>query len=420
MKPVLDVAIVGAGMAGLACAARLRALGVEHFEVFDQGVAVGASWRRHYDRLSLNSPFHDLPDDGGIRERWGTFFRRDELLAYLEAYVEHHQLARWLTFGVRVEDVRRNARWELRTTKGVHEARYLVMATAINRHPRLPQIPNAEVFGGRSLHSCEYKNADPFRHQRVLVIGSGNSAADIALDLVEGHARSVALWVRGPRHVISRDDFGRGAARARRMRIAFTTESLVKGHSYTRVHPEWRQRLAEQDSFLQSYAIDLSDYGIRRPEVGPGTLIHTHSREPWYDSGTAREIRSGRIEVIDGNVDPIESFTKGGVRSSTGERTFDTVIFGTGFVPNLEAFFGNETDLLAWDDARRCRMPSTDGRCRSNAEPSLFFPAFDDTPNGGMSLGLWGFEAADTIGRELKEHGIQLNGISLAMEGGTA
>ena len=403
-EELLDVVIVGAGLAGLACAARLRALGVDRFRVLERGEGVGGSWRRHYDCLVMNSPYHDLPDDAGLRAQWGMFLRRDELVRYLEAYAELHELSERTRFGISVESVERGAgEWNIGTTARPYRSRFLVLATALSRLPRVPAIPGRDDFAGTCMHSAEYRNPEAFRGRRVLVVGSGNSAGDIALDLVAGGARSVAMWIRSPRHVLSRAAFTRGATMARRMGVAFTAKSLEAGHRYTSTHPEWKERIAELDAFLTRFSVDLSEYGIQRPEVGPATQVHLESREPWYDAGAVDEIRAGRIEVIDGSAAPIESFTRDGVRFGTGERSFDAVIFATGFEPGLQAFVKDAESLLTWDDRRGCLIPKTDGRCRSTVEPSVFFPGFDATPYAGMSLGLWGAEAADAIARELAQ-----------------
>lgn len=398
----VDVIVIGAGMAGLACGARLRARDARSFRILDQGEGVGSAWRGRYERLSLLSPYHDLPDDGGLRNRWGIVFHRTELIAYLEHYAELHELTGMLRFCEPVSSViRASGAWHVRTTAGSYRARFVVVATSVSRVPRIPDIPEQHRFTGRCLHSSKYWNATPFRNQRVLVIGSGNSAADISLDLIEGGAGAVTLAVRAPRHVLRRDAYMRAAAMARRVGAGFTPETLGRMHRYTSVNPEWRNLLREQDRFLETFALDLSRYGIRRPADGPATQTHNLGRESWYDSGTAREIQAGNIRVIDGTVDAIEGFTAKGLRFTGGERHYDSIIFATGFQPQLEAFIDDAEGLLEWDNLRRCLMPKTDGRCRSVVHPSLFFPGFDETPNGGMSLGLWGAEVADRVADEL-------------------
>ena len=71
----------------------------------------------------------------------------------------------------------------------------------------------------------------------------------------------------------------------------------------------------------------------------------------------------------------------------------------------LEEFVGDAERLLYWDGLSGRRMPRTNGRSRSTEEPTLFFPGFDITVNGGLSLGLWGFEVADAIARDLSSQG---------------
>jgi indole-3-pyruvate monooxygenase len=398
-----DVIVVGAGLAGLACAARLRHHGVARVCVLDQGEGVGAAWRGHYRRLQMNSPFHDLPDDGGLRARWGVFLSRAELVSYLQAYADHHELAARLRFRERVRSIQGGAGgWRIVTATGAYQARFVVVATAINRVPRRPSFVGGDRYTGQLLHSSEYWDAEPFRGRRVLVIGSGNSAADLALDLVTGDARAVALWVRAPRHVLDREAFARAAVMARRVGVAFTPRSLADAHPFTRTHPQWSQRLRQQDEFLHAFAVDLSAYGVRTPDVGAASELALRGREPWYDAGTAREIRAGKIDVIDGTREAIEALGADGVQFTGGARPFDAIVLATGFTPQLETLLDDAARLLDWDDRHRCLMPRTDGRCRSAVEPSLFFPGFDETPYGGMSLGLWGAEAADTIASELK------------------
>ncbi len=394
----LDVAIIGAGFAGLACAARLRALGIKNFAVFEQGSGVGAAWRKHYDRIRLHSPFHDLPDDGGLRRRYGLFLSRRELLDYFEAYAEHHALAPHLRFGQRVRQIAKEREsWRLETDEAVHEARSLVVATAYNRKPIVPELPGRSEFPGQVIHSGAYRNADPYRGARALVIGSGNSAAEIALDLCEGGAASAALLIRAPRHVLSQKAMGRMAKIARLLRIELTPKHIARSHAYTRTHPEFRDKLREKDAFFGKFAIDLSEYGLEQPEDGPATEMYFRGRVPWMDQGTVAAVRDGRIEVIDAKREPLSKLTPSGVALGGRVLPCDLVVLGTGFEPGLDDLFVDADRLLYWNPDMGRRMPHTDGRSRSVPEPTLFFPGFDLSANGGLSLGLWGVEVADAI-----------------------
>ncbi len=400
----LDVAIVGAGLAGLACAARLRQLGIERFAVLEQGEGVGAFWRGNYDRIRLHSPFHDLPDDGGLRKRFGMFLARDELVGYLERYARHHGLDDHLRLGQRADRVRRDGDgegWTLDTPAGVVRSRFVVVATAYNRKPVMPALPGADQYAGRLLHSRAYRNAEPFRGQRVLVVGSGNSAAEIALDLAEGGAASVAMWIRAPRHVLSLKSMGRILRVVRLLRLGLTPQELDDGHRYTRTHPEFVAQAAKKDAVFARFSLDVSRIGLEQPDEGPASQMYRRGRVPWFDQGTLAAIDAGRIEVVDGKHHPIESLTPEGVRFADRDAAYDAIVLGTGFEPGLEDILADAEKLTWWNPDMGRRMPRTDGRSRSSEEPTLFFPGFDLTVNGGLSLGRWGFEVADAVQREL-------------------
>ncbi len=91
---LLDALVIGAGFAGLGTAARLRQRGAPRFALLEQGANVGEFWRTNDDRIQLHSPFHDLPDDGGERASYGIFSKRDELVAYFEAYARRRAARR--------------------------------------------------------------------------------------------------------------------------------------------------------------------------------------------------------------------------------------------------------------------------------------------------------------------------------------
>jgi hypothetical protein len=127
-------------------------------------------------------------------------------------------------------------------------------------------------------------------------------------------------------------------------------------------------------------------------------LYHA-GRIPTFDQGAIPKIRSGAIRVIDGNRRPIECFTEEGVRFGDGAERFDDVVLATGFEAGLEEFIADRELLgpvLFWKS-----HPLTDGRSRSRIHPSLFFPGFDRTPLGGVSLGRWGWEVGERIAEAL-------------------
>jgi indole-3-pyruvate monooxygenase len=392
-----QVVVIGCGFAGLSLAAALRAHGLDDFAVLEQGPTIGAFWAGNYDRIRLHSAFHDLPRDGGARRRYGTFLHRDELLSYFRDYAAYHGLGPQIRLSERVYRVRRRGWWwRLETERGSYAARYLAVATSASSVPYVPSIPGRERFQGRCLHSREYRNPLPFRGNRVLVVGNGNSAAEIAMDLAEGGASSVDLWSRGPRHFIPLRTMERVVKMLRFLKLDFTDRTFDRDHHLTKVNPAFRSNLRRRDVMLSGLCVDLSRFGIRRPADGPITEMLVRGRVPVFDQGTIPLIESGAVRVIDGNSRPIDAFASDGVRFDDGLERYDAVILATGFRAALD-FLDEPDRLLAWDDDRRQVLPITDGRCRSAVEPTLYFPGFDLSAAGGFGLGRWGWE----IGRKI-------------------
>ena len=199
-EPVL---VVGAGPAGLAVAASLRRRGVESL-VVDRGSAVGDSWRRRYDRLHLHTPrVQSGPPGMPIPRSAGRWVSRDDMVRYLADYAAQHGIEP--RFGIEVRRLDRNGQdWTAENGDGKLRARQVVLASGYNSDPVLPAWPGAESFTGELLHASAYAHPDPFRGKDVLVVGAGNTGAEIAADLAEGGAATVRLAVRTPPNVIPR------------------------------------------------------------------------------------------------------------------------------------------------------------------------------------------------------------------------
>jgi cation diffusion facilitator CzcD-associated flavoprotein CzcO len=313
-----ETLVVGAGPAGLAIGAALRRAGLR-FEIVERAGAVGASWRRHYDRLRLHTPketsalpFVPFPASAP------RYPSRDEVIAYLEDYARTFDIAP--AFGVDVERCeRREDHWRVQTNRGVRHARRLVIATGFSRVPRRISWPGLDTFSGPVLHSSEYASGDRFRGRRVLVVGFGNSGAEIALDLAECRADS-AVSVRGAVNVVPREILGVPITRLGRagrllpLAIADRINAAVV-------------RLAIGD---------LARLGLRKRTDGPLAEIVRARRIPVVDVGTLAAIRDGRIAVRPA----IESSEREAVRFCDGRvETFHAIVLATGYETGLDAMF---------------------------------------------------------------------------------
>jgi len=196
-----DVAIVGAGPAGVSAAVSLKDRGVRPL-LIDRAPEVAASWRSRYDRLKLNTgrQFSHLP---GRRYPRGTptFPARDHVVEHLDRHA--HEDGIDLRLHTRVERIDPCARgWRLTTSTGDVDARNVVVATGYQGVPVIPALPGS--FTGETLHSSEYRNAKPYAGLRVLVVGTGSSGMEIAHDLTTGDVATVSLSVRTPPNVMRR------------------------------------------------------------------------------------------------------------------------------------------------------------------------------------------------------------------------
>ena len=203
-----DVVVIGAGPAGLAAAGCLIQRGLRPL-VLERARELGASWRSHYERLHLHtvkthSALPGLPFPASAPR----YVSRQGVVDYLAAYAVHHRIAPRVGAEVGAI-VPRDARWHVTTTDGQRVAApAVVVATGANNRPNRPEFNGQASFAGRIVHSGDYRNAEPFRGRRVLVVGMGNTGAEIALDLAE-HGVAVALSVRSPVNIVYRDVLGR-------------------------------------------------------------------------------------------------------------------------------------------------------------------------------------------------------------------
>lgn len=351
-----DILVVGAGPAGLAVSACLRDAGLAHTLV-ERESDVASGWRRHYTRLHLHTikEYSALP---GMPWPAGTprYPSREAVVAYLTRYAAERALAPML--GVEVRRIAREGdRFVVETDTTTFRPRFVVMATGYNGVPTIPEIPGVETFGGLVVHSRDYHDPRPFAGLRTLVVGCGNSGAEIALDLAE-QGVAVAMVVRGPVHVVPRDLFGRPSQQSAVMmsRFPIGVRDAVFG------------------PILKLAVGDLSRWGIVRPRVGPQRMIEEQGRVPILDVGTIAMVKAGRILVRPG----VASVRGRVVRFVTGaEEAFEAMVFATGYTPGLERVVQG-FDAIADARHRPHRF------AEETAIPGLYFVGFRNPPTGAL------------------------------------
>lgn len=186
-----DILVIGAGQAGLAAGYYLRRTNLR-WAILDAETGPGAAWRHGWDSLRLFSPaqWSSLPGWSMPPSSGGTP-TRDDVIAYFAAYEQRYQLP--IERPVRAIAVRRaGERLRVESDRGEYLARAVISATGTWGKPLIPDYPGREQFRGVQLHSAEYHSPEPFRDQVVLVVGGGNSGAQI---LAEVSQVAEAFWV---------------------------------------------------------------------------------------------------------------------------------------------------------------------------------------------------------------------------------
>ncbi|WP_431932184.1 ArsO family NAD(P)H-dependent flavin-containing monooxygenase [Micromonospora sp. RP3T] len=187
-----DVVVVGGGQAGLAAGFYLRRSGLDYV-ILDAQPQPGGAWRHGWESLRLFSPaeYSPLPGWGMPRQDGEEFPTAGHVVDYLRAYEQRYDLP--VRRPVRVRQVRRvGDRLAVDTDAGTWLARYVISATGTWECPYVPDIPGREQFAGRQLHTVDYTSPEHFRGLRVVVVGGGNSAAQI---LAEVSRVAEVTWV---------------------------------------------------------------------------------------------------------------------------------------------------------------------------------------------------------------------------------
>lgn len=355
-QPV-QIAVVGGGPAGLSTAGALIKLGAKPV-VFDRNGRIGDSWRRRYDRLHLHTArrFSGLAHYS-IPRSYPQYLSRDMYAEYLELYAQ--QLSVEVVLGCGVESIglaassdRDGPLFDLQTSQGRVLASAVVVATGMFGEPVTPPVLGLDDYRGTILHAYAYESGQPFAAKRVLVVGLGNTGAEIATDLVDRGADYVAVSVRSTPPVVLRDLLG--------------VPVQLFGIALSRVPPAAADRVG---AALSRLAIgDLSRYGLRAPDWLP----FSSRRIPVIDAGFLRYLKRGTIAIRP----TITRFTERGVLYRNGyAEEFDAVIFATGYRTGLERLLQLRGVL---DDAGFPQAPMGE----PTAVPGLYFMGFVHSHRG--------------------------------------
>lgn len=311
------VIVIGAGSAGLATAAKVQARGM-HVTVLERGTRPGQRWLQRPENLRLNTirGLSALPGRS-IDRSTGTWPRGAEYARYLHDYATQHDLRiRHECDVVKVEPGHR-ANWDVRLADGdTIPADVVVVATGWASEPHIPPWPGE--FTKKLLHAADYRKPKDFAGANVLVVGSGNSGAEIAVELL-GTAAEVRMAVRTPPLLVPADP------KLHRVGALFwwLPENLVDKLSISTHRSHYR---------------DLAEHGLPVPTEGVHARFNRDGTSPTADRGFAEAVRSGRLTITPA----VTALTGDGVRLEDGQELRpDVIIAATGYRPAFAELVGH-------------------------------------------------------------------------------
>lgn len=349
-----DVLLVGGGQFGLFTGAWLNYHGVSNV-IVDKHERVGDTWRKRYDSLLLHQPhgmlhFPFMPFPKSFPE----YIPKDKLADWIEAYVNAMDLNFWTStefMGGTYDES--EGRWtvQLRQGDGIRELhpKHVVLTTGGTEQPAVPDIAGFTQFGGDVVHSSKFTSGRDYTGKNVLVIGTGTSAHDVALD-VHKHGGSAAILQRSAAIVLDIETANLSYApyNPRIIPHELVDARFLAGLVYPQLKGNFLAQTAIGDDMDKELHEGLRKAGMKIWS-GDGDLgfFYNYFKTGggyYLDVGASKKIVEGQIPVI--QLDDVERFTEHGLLLRDGsERPLDAVVLATGYAPierALANYFGQD------------------------------------------------------------------------------
>ena len=338
--------IIGGGQAGLALAARLKQLDVPTI-VIDKNKTPGDTWRNRYHSLCLHDPvWYDHMPYMQFPDHWPIFSPKDKIGDWLEMYAKIMEINYWgLSECINASFDELNDEWTVVVDKNGEEVeiktKHLVFATGMSGMPNIPSIKNSDQYKGDYVHSSNFISGSGYKDKNCVVVGSNNSAHDIAAELWEQGAMNVTMIQRSSTTVARSSTLldlqTRGNFSEKAVQSGITVDIadlIVASNPYKtgyldgqksvellkNIDKEFYQKL-EDSGFLFDFGEDESGLSIKYLRRGSGYYI---------DVGGSELIISGEINLE--SPAEIERFKEKSIVLNNGkEIDCDLVVFATGY-----------------------------------------------------------------------------------------
>lgn len=337
--------IIGGGQGGIALAARLKRLGVPTI-IVEKNERPGDSWRKRYKSLCLHDPvWYDHLPYLPFPDHWPVFSPKDKIADWLEMYTKVMELTYWGSTECK------NARFDAATKEWIVTCerkgetmtlrpKQLVLATGMSGIPNMPDFPGMQDFKGVQHHSSRHPGGEPYRGKTCIVVGSNNSAHDIAADLWE-HDADVTMIQRSSTHVARSDtlmELGLASLYSEQaVKNGITTEiaDLIFASIPYKILPELQKpiyaEMAKRDAEFYR-RLEKAGFMLDWGEDGSGLFMKYLRRGSGYyiDVGASELIAEGKIKLRSGvNIARIKAHSV--VLTDGSELPADVIVYATGY-----------------------------------------------------------------------------------------
>ncbi|MBD3942179.1 NAD(P)/FAD-dependent oxidoreductase [Microbacterium sp. NEAU-LLC] len=361
----VEVAIVGAGFAGIGMAMALRRAGIDEFVLLERAASVGGTWRDNtYPGIACDVPSHLYGFAAHPNPSWsGTYARGHEIHEYLEHVVD----AEGLRDRIRLRTTMQGAHWDaghgvwrldtttssdpvLGTASEQITAAALVLACGRLTEPAIPQLPGLETFTGPMFHSARWDHDAPLAGRRVGVVGTGASAVQIVPELARTAAH-VTLFQRTPAWIVPRG--GDAYSDSDRDRFAADPEALeaLRADLYAEGEARFASRSGDSTAAAEAEAIARAHLESQVADPALRALL-----TPDYAFGCKRVLLSDDFypavasDAVTLVPSPLERVEGSAIVAADGSRhELDALVLATGFAstrqPYADLVVGEEQTL---------------------------------------------------------------------------
>lgn len=330
--------VIGAGMAGILAAIRLREAGYEDVVVYEKADRVGGTWRENtYPGLSCDVPSHLYSYSFATNPDWSRRYSLGaEIQAYFADVAQRFGVIERIRFGQEiVRCAFEDGRWHLATKDGTTDvADVVIAATGVLHHPKMPDFPGVETFAGATFHSARWDHSVAIEGRRVGVVGTGSSAVQIVTAIAE-RAGELVLFQRTPQWIMPAQN------------PAYSDDEKAHFRAHPEAIEQVRRETAQQ--FIDGFANIVGDADSPILQIMHEMCV-AHLESTVADPELRERLRPSyraackRLVIADGFyqaiqrpnarlvTEPIERVEPAGVRTKDGTlHALDVIVLATGF-----------------------------------------------------------------------------------------